>query len=628
MGKPKLYALLVGINEYKAEFISNLAACVPDVQRIEKLLSNRFQKGNYDIQTLTNARATKAAIIEQFENHLCKATEEDFALFYYSGHGGTERTPDEFRPYNPSSQIETIICYDSRTDDIWDLADKEMAKLLAKVNEKKPNIIVIMDCCHSGSGTRGKEDRQFKTRRVDMRKDKRPIETFYGYSDTNNFEPPISDHILLSACQNDELAREAWLASGFCGIFTYCLTTVLEDKPHINYVDLFLEAASVLEKEKLVQNPQYQTVGTVDPFNGFLSKQRTDSSSILPLHKDSRGWYFNKGFLNLKHFDFKQAGHGLKVGIYEATDEVIEDNLLKVTSSWKIKSQKTYIRFPRSLNQAGKYKAAIISFPALGFPIAVADLEHDLLKILQGVLAKSELNIQFTTIEDGADYKLALEGECYELFHRPTGVLIQGAKGKHSDTAATHILKQLLKITNWHWLASFQHPDYEASWSPGSFRTEEEKASFNPDTIDFNLSLNGTTLNANNEIQVIDTGADGIVKFESIVKNNAGQNVYITHLLLSEDYSIERETRQFDHDYSMIFKKGQLKKNPIWPEGSLFHFKIIVSQEPFPEIIKAQKGIKIGDIFNARNQLGALRSSGSDESALDWFTKIISIKLT
>ena len=627
MGKPKLYALLVGINEYKAEFISNLAACVPDVERMGQLLTKRFKPENCEIQTLTNAQATKEEIIKGFEEHLCKATETDFALFYYSGHGGTERTPDEFRPYNPSSQIETIICYDSRTDNNWDLADKEMAKLLAKVNEKKPNIIVIMDCCHSGSGTRGAEDRQFKTRRVDMRKDKRPIETFYGYSDTNNFEPPISDHILLSACQNDELAREAWLASGFCGIFTHCLTTVLEEKPHINYVDLFLEAASVLEKEKLAQNPQYQTVGTVDPFNGFLSTQRTDSSSILPLHKDSRGWYFNKGFLNLKHFDFKQAGHGLKVGIYEATDEVIDDNLLKVTSSWKIKSQKTYIRFPRSLNQAGKYKAAILSFPALGFPVEVADLEHDLLKILQGVLAKSELNIKFTTLEEGSAYKLNLDGESYELIHKPTNVLIQGAKGKHSDTAATHIQKQLTKITNWHWLASFQHPDYEASWLPGSFKTEEEKATFNPDAIDFKLQINGSTLEPSDEVQNVPLTSGDTISFESTVHNNAGQNVHITHLLLAEDYGVEKETRQFEYDYSMIFKKGQLKKNPVWPDGSLFHFKIIVSQEPFPEIIKAQKGIKIGDTFNARNRLGALRSSGSDESALDWFSKTISIKL-
>lgn len=208
------------------------------------------------------------------------------------------------------------------------------------------------------------------------------------------------------------------------------------------------------------------------------------------------------------------------------------------------------------------------------------------------------------------------------------GVLIQGAKGKHSDTAATHILKQLVKITNWHWLESFQHPDYEASWLPGSFKTEEEKANFNPDTIDFTLSINGTILEASDEVQPIDVGVDGIVEFESVVKNNATQNVHITHLLLSEDYSVEKETRQFEHGYSMIFKKGQLKKNPIWPKGSLFHFKIIVSQEPFPEIIKAQKGIKIGDTFNARNQLGALRSSGSDKSALDWFTKTISIKLT
>ena len=46
------------------------------------------------------------------------------------------------------------MCFDSRSPGSWDLADKEIAKLIGDVAAKGPHVAVILDCCHSGSGTR------------------------------------------------------------------------------------------------------------------------------------------------------------------------------------------------------------------------------------------------------------------------------------------------------------------------------------------------------------------------------------------------------------------------------------------------------------------------------------------
>jgi len=75
-------------------------------------------------------------------------------LFYYAGHGSQEQTPAEFWAIEPDHLHETLVCYDSRTPTGKDLADKELAKLIAEVAENKPQITIVLDCGHSGSSTR------------------------------------------------------------------------------------------------------------------------------------------------------------------------------------------------------------------------------------------------------------------------------------------------------------------------------------------------------------------------------------------------------------------------------------------------------------------------------------------
>ncbi|MHC5827860.1 MAG: caspase family protein, partial [Nostoc sp.] len=155
-----VYALTVGINNYQSPTIPPLKGCVNDITVIDEFLRKHLTN-NEDklfIKKLINHEATRQAIIDGFREHLCQAKSNDVALFYFSGHGSQECAAQEFGHLKPDLLNETLVCWDSRTDDIWDLADKEIAKLIAEVSQNHPHIVIVLDCCHSGGGTRDEKD--------------------------------------------------------------------------------------------------------------------------------------------------------------------------------------------------------------------------------------------------------------------------------------------------------------------------------------------------------------------------------------------------------------------------------------------------------------------------------------
>ena len=150
-----LYALLVGIDRYRSP-VPQLNGCVNDIEAVAALFKELSIGGEYslDLRTLKDSEATRAAVIAGFREHLCRAGPEDVALFDYSGHGSQEDAPPELWHLEPDRLNETLVCYDSRDEGNWDLADKELGALIAGVAERGTHTVIVLDCCHSGSGTR------------------------------------------------------------------------------------------------------------------------------------------------------------------------------------------------------------------------------------------------------------------------------------------------------------------------------------------------------------------------------------------------------------------------------------------------------------------------------------------
>lgn len=267
----KIYALLIGIDHYDPNSIApipHLKGCVNDINAVTKYLQERIAgKGEYELvepTILTNEQATRQSIIDGFEKFLSFADKDDIALFYYAGHGSQEPAPAQFWHLEPDRLNETLVCYDSRTANSRDLVDKELSYLIAKVAQKKPHIVIILDCCHAGSGTRDIRD---GVRRVPSETRERPWESLIFARDLGGArsldEPvfiPQGKHITLAACRDYQEAKEYREENGQPrGVFSYfLLQTLQQTNGSLTYRELGRHLNALVSGKVIDQSPQIE----------------------------------------------------------------------------------------------------------------------------------------------------------------------------------------------------------------------------------------------------------------------------------------------------------------------------------------------------------------------------------
>ncbi|KAB8317120.1 caspase family protein [Tolypothrix campylonemoides VB511288] len=306
-----IYAFLVGINHYKSPTIPLLKGCINDVIASGEFLKKRFANNNDKlfIKQLINDQATRQAVIDGFREHLCQAQSNDIALFYFSGHGSQEYAAKEFWHLEPDHLNETLVCWDSRTDNIWDLADKELAKLIAEVAENNPHIVVILDCCHSGGASRSRSCEYTGVRTVDTDFRQRPLSSFIFSPDEINsllssdnssgntlskFSLPKGEYILLAACRDNEKAREHY--SQERGVFSYFLIDSLQKNGSLTYRDLFKRTNALVRSFYPNQSPQIEATNSSyldQPFLGGTITKRQPYFTVT--YHGINGWSMDGG---------------------------------------------------------------------------------------------------------------------------------------------------------------------------------------------------------------------------------------------------------------------------------------------------------------------------------------------
>ncbi|MFF3016771.1 caspase family protein [Streptomyces sp. NPDC057939] len=146
-----VYALLVGINEYRTTFRSRLAdlrGCLADVADARSALE-AAAPGRVDALTLLNGAATARAVQEAILGHLYRAGEGDTALLWFSGHGTqyAASTPQELL-LEPTGRCQALVCADGP------LPDKRLGALLDGAATGGGRVVAVLDCCFSGGATR------------------------------------------------------------------------------------------------------------------------------------------------------------------------------------------------------------------------------------------------------------------------------------------------------------------------------------------------------------------------------------------------------------------------------------------------------------------------------------------
>ncbi len=422
-----VYALVVGINSYHDPNM-DLKGCLEDVGKVKRYLKQKYGSGSRENQPepvslatksgdkvqvksdgrlhlclLLDEKATYHNIIDVFEQHLSQASAEDTVWFHFSGHGAEQYTAEEFhKPYEengrmvsivPSGKDQTLVLYAAKdSGNPLYLADKEIAALLDRVAKGKnpgspaPHIVVSLDSCHSGSGTRAGNDNPDLRTRVYIPADMpatraaaalqpggiRTIDSYYGNYSADNLTIPVSEHVVFSGCESVQTAGD--LPQG--GVFTTSLIKVLEraetNNKKLDYASLFTEVRAMASSIRPEQNPQFGTIGGFDPFTCFLEG--------WSLGKPGTYEVFEKTKLDLAMGSttdwFVRAGaiHGLptgtdeqiKVKILDAADEIVAHAL-----ATSVSAQHSSLTITEGTLTPGQpYTAGILTLPAK--PIYVA----------------------------------------------------------------------------------------------------------------------------------------------------------------------------------------------------------------------------------------------------------------
>jgi hypothetical protein len=231
-------AVLIGINRYKIPG-ADLRGCVNDVKNMQAVLTQMYGFASKDIAVLTDFAATTKAMQAAMSKLIREARQGDVLLLHYSGHGSNviDISGDE-----PDRRDE-ILC---PTDLDWHkpLLDDWLRKTF---NRLRPGVslMVIMDCCHSGTNTRvllppdapsiprflpnpldimeaesgrrlrGKVKGSLRTSAAAKRKASDVV-------DANIAE------LLITGCRDTQTSADAYIGGSYNGALTYCLVETLK----------------------------------------------------------------------------------------------------------------------------------------------------------------------------------------------------------------------------------------------------------------------------------------------------------------------------------------------------------------------------------------------------------------
>jgi hypothetical protein len=653
----KLYGLLVGINDYPSP-VPKLSGCVNDIEAFSEYLQARADEKEFEspeLLVLKDSEATREAIIKGFQKHLSKAGKDDVALFYYSGHGAQGRTAKEFLHLEPDKLDETLVCYDSRLPGNYDLADKELAHLIAEVAKNETHVTIVLDCCHSGSGTRGPLETSAGTlvrlAQTDMRE--RPLESYIF--NANNFKTletgesgwftlPLGRHVLLAACQPSELAKETTTDEGKQqGAFSYALLKTLEtaNQP-LTYLDLRERARlrvrdRVSDQLPLLETSRGNQDGIIETFLGGATAKPVQF--ITSFNKDSKTWILNAGTL---HGIPKPKGdETTTVALFSEDAKTYDlrnpDKAVVEAKVKKVSAQESVLELSeeatKELDEDKLYQAVIVDMPLAKLPVKFEGFQAGVEAAREALAIASEGEPSlFVVEEENPEYRLIAQEDGYIVARaaddRP---LLEKIRKPNLTDAAKEAIGQLEHIARWKATSLLENPDTKIS----------------PDAVRMIVRYDDKTLEDESFTLFYKTNGDEPT-FYLDLKNTTNKKLYCAMVALFESYQVlpvfqgwlEPGQTFTLNDGEEIHASVPDDLSDVGVTERKDVFKLIVSKEPFDanrlqqgklEEYRGKRGVggvrgitgtleRLMDKVNTRESFGG-KSSRYD----DWTTKTITL---
>jgi metacaspase-1 len=237
-------ALLVGINDYSPAGAGgpDLNGCVNDVKDMAHTLNalSIVPATPGAMRILTDRRATRAAIMDGLQWLITGAKRGDTLVFHYSGHGSqmADVSGDEI-----DGKDETICPHDFAAKGM--IRDDDLLAAFRAI-PAGVNLDVILDSCHSGTGTRELDAiaSMPQEQQVSYRYIPPPLD--YGFFIDSDPQIPTRgllkarsggdrdpvvvagiNHVLWAGCRSNQTSAETSLGGLVRGVFTYNFCRVL-----------------------------------------------------------------------------------------------------------------------------------------------------------------------------------------------------------------------------------------------------------------------------------------------------------------------------------------------------------------------------------------------------------------
>ncbi len=483
--KPKLYALLIGINAYPHSN-NPLFGCHNDVAKMQQYLEEQDHHFDLQIATLLDDQATKAGIVAQFRSHFKSAQAKDTLLFYFSGHGCQEKADPELWPQETDQKLEGLVCYPTESREEVQkrgkiknsvLVDKELRYLIWELNSrfpkgKGPHLVVIADCCHSGDNTRAAMDdaKVVHVRQEPFIAETRALSDFIfpkewlqlkeGQDDLSGEDYLEGAHIQMGACQSHQLAQETILGDKIeiSGVFThYLLHFLRQNGGNLSYYDLRYRL-KIYTRLAFGQVPQVYAPPKASKLYhaGFLNQPVSATRPFIAKlnHVPELGWVLNLGALQSVS---RRSAIGVKVGnntIIGKPKEVQPDlSIIEFAPAdeKKLQPDNTYLCTVKGL-----------MCEPINVRIDATIAHQDKVESLKEVLLKKVKGLNFveTTSPEtytlhliNGEYRLSQDGNPYRPMLLPIAI--------HLDGAIEQLGQYLIQIAQWEYVKGLQSESSE-----------------------------------------------------------------------------------------------------------------------------------------------------------------------
>ncbi|MBK9735523.1 MAG: caspase family protein [Saprospiraceae bacterium] len=556
-----IYALIVGINDYNPP-VAKLGGAVSDATKIKDYLVGNYTGEVLHIKTLINNEATHANVVSAFRTHLAKATSEDVVWFHYSGHGSRQPSAKELIQFNSGGKDETLVLYDSRPSG-RDLADKELSVLLSELDQTGAHVVVTLDCCNSGSGTRSADkpqEKEYRTRLADDRTDARSIDTYLdGYFVKNGVQLPTSNHILFAACNRFQESKESWSGSGlFTESFLKALNTTGKD---VSYADLYVKLRQDVVGMNWNQDPQMEPMGKFNSYGKFLDGKILSANKRYTVSFFENAWKMDAGEI----LGFS-AAEGQKVFLFkEGEDIAVTEAVITETSA-----QISFLKPDIVLDSATKYWA--LPTKNIFIPTKVLALVDDSIKQTWIEALKDYPNFDFSFKADQAIYSYTLkEVENFlELWNDET----EPVRIAKIVTANPQVFPYLMSVL-----------DHAAHWTRiKNFQNLTSQLQPTSSNIYFEIMVEPDVYKRFDpgEINLVYKGKP--IKFRLMIQNYFTQNLHYSLIYLNDHYGVipvKNEALEKSETATLFWGGGEADYFELLPglSKSTDRFLIIISTE-------------------------------------------------